>query len=170
MSCVNCGYGCPEFKPAKTGCCDTDLVPSELEASLAMFFSCSSHNMLCWANNVYEAELMMQPKRAEHNVDAIMDYTYLYTYLTTIYWQMVEDRKLDPCGNDKGALFYFNEYKLDCIVKYFRCKDLDVRPLLASFGLYPFDEFVDGVAYMAIDIPSTLTDPCPTNDAIFTVR
>jgi hypothetical protein len=168
-NCPNCGIGCPEFETDTHVCCDTDLIPSELERSLAMFFSCSKDNMLCWAGNVYDAELMMQKEKAILYTNAIMDYAYLYTYLTTIYWQMVEDRRTDPCGNDKGALFYYNEYKLDCIVKYFRCMDLDIRPMLASFNLYPFEEYTDGVGRMAIIVPPP-PDNCPTNDAIFTIR
>lgn len=171
QKCPSCGLGCPELGIQHTHACCASLLHSELEMFMARYFSCATDNMICWSEGISTAEELMQVDKEEMYVNNINDYMYLYMYLSIIYWQRKCDAKKNPpCYTDFGPKYYYDLYQLECIVNYFRCKNIDIKSMLASFDLYPFGVYTDGIGRMIIDTDIAPPDTCTTNDAIFIVR
>lgn len=69
----------------------------------------------------------------------------LLEYLTTISLKMRED---ENSGVDKTVEDYYKTYSLDCIIDYFKCRNINIKPLLTIFKIdvytpseYNFDAF-----------------------------
>lgn len=69
----------------------------------------------------------------------------LLEYLTIISLRMRED---ENSGVDKTVEDYYTQYNLDCIIDYFKCNNINIKPLLTIFKIdtytpsdYNFDAF-----------------------------
>ena len=153
------------FNPA---CCNTRIVPTDLEQKTIDYYSCVSSEMVTLLNQFYSAEALGNEPLSEESINRINDYHYLYAYLVMIYFQRIEDAALDTvCHKDKGLSFYLTEYNIACIRKYFECKRVNIDSLLQSFDMFSSDG-VDGVNFMSIE--EAASDNCPDNDELFIVE
>lgn len=149
-------------------CCDTSLTVTELQQSTIDYYDCVNSNISSLMNEWYSAEVFGMSDKAELSINNINDYHYLYLYLVMIYYQRKWDSEANPpCYTDKGLEYYLITYNIDCIKKYFLCKNVDIKSLLQAFNLYTTGS-PDGINFMAIE--DTYPDSCTINDQLFIVE
>ena len=57
-----------------------------------------------------------------------------------------------------GAIWYKDEFNLECIRKTMKCIGIDILPLLSLIGLNYVIQYMDGIDYMSI-VPNTTGRP-----------
>jgi hypothetical protein len=149
-------------------CCDTSITLTDLQQNSVDYYDCIWGNMNALMHEWYSAETFGMPDKAENAINSINDYHYLYIYLVIIYYQRKWDAEANPpCYTDKGLDYYLTEYNIECIKKYFLCKNVDIKSLLQAFDMYS-ELGPDGINFMAIE--DTYPDTCSTNNELFIVE
>lgn len=69
--------------------------------------------------------------------DRVMDIHYLFFYMLRIYFKRQEDEKLDTAAFALNE--YYTTYDIECIRKRFKCKGIEIYPLLEVFHIQTLD-------------------------------
>lgn len=148
--------------PYDGNCCRTDIVPTDLEQKTADYYDCISDKVWDLVKKMYASELYGNTLDSRAYANMINDFHYLYGYLVIIYYQRLEDAANNlPCHTDQGIAFYLDEYEIECIKKYFLCKNVNIDSLLEAFDLGQIGD-PDGINFMAIEECHPDIDPeCP---------
>lgn len=162
---------CRRIVPDETKCCDTRLLPTKLEGYSADYYDCLRKTLQQLICDMYAAEAFGDPVKAKIMANLINDFHYLYGYMVILFLQRQEDAKNDlNCHMDKGNAFYWQEFQLECIRKYFQCKGVDISSLYNSFDLYPKTTLgPDGINFMSIEQAVPPTPQCNLDDQVFIV-
>jgi len=161
---------CDLLIPYDSSCCDTSIVPDELQQITADYYGCAMGKITDYMDLFYAAEVFGNDDSSEEFANSINDFHYLYAYLVMMYWERMEDSANNPpCYSDKGVPFYVTEYNLVCIKKYFECKNTDITTLLNAFGLVITGK-PDGINFMSLESAFPTTPDCLDDDEIFIVN
>jgi len=159
--------GCDYNILYNAACCDTSPA-TELETMSSDYFDCLKSRIWELVKKMYADEMFGKSEDSNTYANMINDFMYLYAYFVIIYYQRIEDASNDlVCHNDKGIPYYLTEFKIDCIKKYFVCKNMDISSLLNAFDLGQVGTN-DGINFMAIE--EAYPDTCTTNNELFIVE
>jgi hypothetical protein len=90
--------------------------------------------------------------------DRMMDIHYLFFYMMIIYNKRKEDEVLDPDTFETNE--YYTTYDIECIRKRFKCKGIEIYPLLQVFSIETLSAAFDTFGGVGYDI---ITDNGETN-------
>lgn len=161
---------CERIVEAQPDCCSLEPV-SELETLTANFYDCIRNTMNEYVSSIYSQEMFGNVEKSDSYANALNDLHYLYAYMVIIYFQRQEDKLLDTdCNRDKGSAYYYEEYKIDCIKRYFKCRNIDISSMLNTFGLTKTNTIPDGINFMCIDACVDDTPNCSDDNELFIVN
>lgn len=82
----------------------------------------------------------------------------LYMFLGMLEWKAWEQNTFFLENDENGCPIWqypstvVDEKFIECIIKHFHCKGVDIRNILRKFGVYPVGQKPDGIDYMHIEL------------------
>jgi len=111
-------------------------------------------------DRAYVKELFGNPENNWNDVNIIHYFwnlmSMMYRYQVRFYNQFLTGEITEEAIPD--ALWYRDEFNLECIRKTMKCIGIDILPLLSLIGLNYIVSYQDGIDYMAI-IPNSTDRP-----------
>lgn len=86
-------------------------------------------------------------KIADYTWDSVNDINYLILYLFILNDKIIREGSLTGEVSESFREELREEYKIDCIKKYFFCKNININPLLELFAV----NTDGGIDYMSIE-------------------
>ena len=88
-------------------------------------------------------------KESEQYYNIVNDLNNLFYYLEAIQFRMDEDVEM---GVDAEIEDYVEDFNLECIAEYFKCKRIDIEPLLEIYNLGLSTTYTTGIGSMEIGV------------------
>lgn len=109
-----------------------------------------------WACSYYElGKWGIKSNKAQMNM--MQDMGVLYLFFAMVEWKVMEQNTFFLQYDDQGCPMWHypstvvDEKFVDCLIKHFHCKGVDIRSILRKFGILPLMQKPDGIDYMHIE-------------------